>query len=129
MTDNSKYFAIMMQSCIFTYKQETILDRVSEIHIISPCFSRSNMERSTVAHPPCFFVSLLICVTTAIRRSIRVSLSRARRHRQSPLEELALGVKNLAVDLRDGVRLARVAEMVGNTRGLMQVCVCDRVIV
>jgi hypothetical protein len=34
---------------------------------------------------------------------------------------LALGVKNLAVDLRDGVRLARVAEMVGNTRGLMQV--------
>jgi abnormal spindle-like microcephaly-associated protein len=35
-------------------------------------------------------------------------------HKQSPLEELSLGVKNLAVELRDGVRLTKVAELLSN---------------
>jgi hypothetical protein len=96
--------------------------------IFSPVFQETIWKEALLLTHPVFCFTPNLCDYRHLPHHF-VSLSRARRHRQSPLEELALGVKNLAVDLRDGVRLARVAEMVGNTRGLMQVCVCDRVIV
>jgi abnormal spindle-like microcephaly-associated protein len=101
------------------------------------CLELLKGARTLPADPPLFavdapFKSLADLAQEFAQRHLKGEANLARhlahlgaplKHRQSPLEELALGVKNLAVDLRDGVRLARVAEMVGNTRGLMQVCV------
>ena len=43
---------------------------------------------------------------------------------QTPLEEYDFSVTNLATDLRDGVRLARLAEVMSGDSALMNVCFC-----
>jgi len=93
--------------------------RISQI-ISSPVrlFNKNGMVKSSKAFLHSFCRDYLHGIGNLIKhlsqKGINISFE------QSPLEDLDFSVSNLAIDLRDGVKLGRLAEVLGNLPGVLE---------
>lgn len=86
------------------------LDQAKQAHLLEQTLFQTNSAQKSSKDMLAVFCQLFLAHTGNIVKQLnRVGLSV--HHKQEPLDELDFAIRNLATDLRDGVRLARLTEI------------------